>query len=221
MLCGLSGRAGMEIFRERAAGELRVARDPSVETVLAALSVKTFRTALEELVALPTRRSTSAFYQQAAELCKSRLEAFGYQVSLQAFNMAGGSSCNVVAVPAGSKVIDVLVTGHLELGELYTTARLAKPPAPTQRLGQRRRHRDGRGACLDQGPACRRIHPVWRRGARPARQQALCLKPSCDARAVLRAIVNMDMIGTLNTQPDGTPVPPGSSCLRGRKYRAT
>lgn len=200
---------GAEVFRELRSGELRVARDPAVKAVLEGLSIATFRAVLEELVALRTRLSTSDLYREAAEMCRRRLEAMGYRATLQGFDMPGGRSCNVLAVPDGAEPVAALVMGHLDSVNHADGPGADAPGADDNGSGSagviamaealaQVRDRLAVGFALFGGEE-QGLH-----GSR----HLLASLPG-EARTALRAVINMDMIGTLNAQPDGSAVTPG------------
>jgi Zn-dependent M28 family amino/carboxypeptidase len=199
----------MEVFREIQPGALRLAPDPAIASVLERLSVLTFRSALEELVGLHTRLSTSASYGQAAELCRARLTDMGYAARLQEFDMPGGRSSNVVALPRGAARATVLVMGHLDSVN-HDGGPAAQAPGADDNAS-------GSAGVIAMAEA---LLPVTERlpvgfvlfgGEEQGLLGSIHLLAtlSNEDRAALRAVINMDMIGTKNVLPDGTPVAPG------------
>jgi len=200
---------GTEVFRDLGPADLQAQPDPAVATVLDGLSVATFRAALEELVVLRTRLSTSNLYRQAADMCRSRLETLGYQVNLQEFDMPGGRSSNVLAVPKGAKPVAVLVTGHLD-----SVNHAGGPDADAPGADD---NGSGSAGVIAMAEALVTVRDQLAVGfalfggeeqGLIGSQHMLENLPD-EARAALRAVVNMDMIGTLNTLPDGSAVTPG------------
>ena len=200
---------GTEVFRDLGPADLRFQPNPVVGTVLDGLSVATFRAALEELVALRTRLSTSDLYVQAADMCRSRFESLGYQVNLQEFDMPGGRSSNVLAVPKGARPVTVLVTAHLDFVNHAGGPDADAPGADDNGSGSAGviAMAEALVAARDQLAVGFVLFGGEEQGLIGSRHMLESL-PS-EARAALQAVVNMDMIGTLNIQPDGSAVMPG------------
>jgi hypothetical protein len=200
---------GTEVFRDLGPADLRFQPNPVVGTVLDGLSVATFRAALEELVALRTRLSTSDLYVQAADMCRSRFESLGYQVNLQEFDMPGGRSSNVLAVPKGARPVTVLVTAHLDSVNHAGGPDADAPGADDNGSGSAGviAMAEALVAARDQLAVGFVLFGGEEQGLIGSRHMLESL-PS-EARAALQAVVNMDMIGTLNIQPDGSAVMPG------------
>lgn len=200
---------GTEVFRDLRLGGLSARRDPAVEAVLERLSAMTFREVLGDLVALRTRLSTSAFYGEAAQMCRGRLEALGYETTIQDFTMAGGRSSNVLAATAGGSPSTALVVGHLDSANHVDGPDGNAPGADDNGSGSAGviamaealvavQDRIGVGFVLFGGEE-QGLHG----------SKHLVARLSAEQRAALRAVINMDMIANLNTLPDGTTVPPG------------
>jgi hypothetical protein len=200
---------GTEVFRDLRLGGLSPRRDPAVEAVLERLSVTTFRQVLEDLVALRTRLSTSAFYGEAAQMSRGRLEALGYQTTIQDFTMADGRSSNVLAATAGGGPSTALVVGHLDSANHVDGPDGNAPGADDNGSGSA-----GVIAMAEALVAVQdriRVGFVLFGGEEQGLHGSkhLVARLSAEERAVLRAVINMDMIANLNTLPDGTTVPPG------------
>ena len=85
-ICGIAARSGS------------VARPDAARTGLVdRIRVRPSRPNLAELVALPTRFSTSAHYPAACDIVEQKLAAFGYATSRQTIRVGGSRSTNVVA----------------------------------------------------------------------------------------------------------------------------
>lgn len=200
---------GAEVFRELRPSELRAVRDPAIGTVLEGLSAATFRAALEKLVALRTRLSTSDLYRQASDMCCHRLQALGYQATLQDFDMPDGRSCNVLAVPNEAEPVAALVMGHLD-----SVNHAGGPDADAPGADDNGSGRAGVIAMAEALVALRDRLAVGfalfggeEQGLHGSRHLLASLPG--ETRAALRAVINMDMIGNLNARPNGSAVTPG------------
>ena len=74
------------VFASRDSGADRAAArapDPVIQALVDRISRATFEPDLAELVALPTRFSTSAHYQTACDIVEQKLASFGYATSRQ------------------------------------------------------------------------------------------------------------------------------------------
>ena len=91
--------AARDSSAERAAAR---APDPAVQALVDRISRATFEADLAELVALPTRFSTSTHYQRACDIVEQKLASFGYATSRQTISVNGSQSTNVVARRAGT-----------------------------------------------------------------------------------------------------------------------
>lgn len=192
------------------------AADPEVQALVDRISRATFEAELTRLVALPTRFSTSIHYRTACDIVEQRLRSLGYATSRQAISVNGSPSANVVARrpgigPAGRGTI--MVTAHLDSINHEHTPASPTSPAP---------------GADDDGSGSAGVLEIARTLAGHegfhdlvfvlfgGEEQGLfgsehfvdSLSPSDRAR--VRAVVNMDMIGTLN-------VPTQTVLLEGRK----
>ncbi|KAA1052473.1 M28 family metallopeptidase [Azospirillum argentinense] len=199
---------GTEVFRDLGRIARPAQRSPAVASVLERLSVVAFRATLEELVAQRTRFSTSEAYRQAAELSRRRLEDLGYQVALQEFAMAGGRSCNVLATPKEAPFPAVIIMGHLDSINHAEGPEAAAPGADDNGSGAA-----GVIAMADAlAPIGDRLSVGFalfggeEQGLFGSRHMLSALP--AEAVSAVRAMINMDMIGTLNPGPDGTTVAP-------------
>ena len=194
---------GAEVFRDLDPASLRTPRDPAVDAVLEQVSVKTFRRTLEDLTGLRTRLSTSDPYREAVRMCRERLEALGYSTTIQEFDMKGGTSCNVLAMPPGAGPVSALVTGHLD-----SVNHVEGPDAPAPGADDNGSGSAGVIAMAEALVAIRDRMPVGfvlfggEEQGLLGSTHFLSQLPG-EERAALQAIVNMDMIGNLNPQPDG------------------
>ena len=119
------------------------APDPVIQALVDHISRTTFEPDLAELVALPTRFSTSAHYQTACDIVEQKLASFGYVTSRQTIALGGSQSTNVVARRAGTGPAPrgaVLVTAHLRFDQCRRLGIRSFARRRRRRQRQRRRH---------------------------------------------------------------------------------
>ena len=194
---------GDEVFRDLDPAALRVRRDPAIEAVLGGLSTATFRATLEELVRLRNRLSTGSLFREAVGLCRARLDAMGYRTTPQEFDMPGGRSCNLLALPDAAGPAAVLVLGHLDSVNHAEGPEGLAPGADDNGSGSAGviAMAEALVALKDRLSVGFALLGGEEQGLHGS-QHLLATLPE-DARAALRAVINMDMIGTLNRRPDG------------------
>ena len=102
-----------------------------IKNLLATISPQNVRTILEYLVSFPTRRSTTEYYLSAARWSKHQLDMLGYATRLENISVSGQPSLNVIAEKyghgTGERYVTV-VTAHLDSINNDSTDPLA--PAP-------------------------------------------------------------------------------------------
>jgi hypothetical protein len=181
-------------------------RDEEVEKCVDLLSRETFEADLIEFVQFPTRFSTSTHYVAACDLVDQRLAALGYTTSRQSIDVNGLPSQNVVArrdgtgdgSGAASRGI-VLVTAHLDSINHEGNASSPAPGADDDGSGSAgviaiaRALKDYPGT----HDLCLVLFGGEEQGLFGSKQFVASLAPADRAR--VKAVVNMDMIGTLNT----------------------
>jgi hypothetical protein len=191
-------------------------RDAAVLALLTQLSMQACDVDLVYLVGLGTRHSLSQGFRDAADWAAARLASLGYTMSRPAVSVGAGQSQNVVAdrpgVGVGRRL--VLVTAHLDSVNIAGGASAPAPGADD----------NGSGAAglleLARVLAGQRWEHDLRlilfggeeQGLYGSRQYVAGLP--ADERGRIRAVLNMDMIGTRNTvQPavllEGSPVSSG------------
>jgi Zn-dependent M28 family amino/carboxypeptidase len=180
----------------------RSAALPWVRALVNRITRAPFETELKQLVAFPTRFSTSAHYAAAAKLAQTRLKELGFQTRLQTITVNGSSSFNVIADKAGQGPTPrgvVIVGAHLDSINLS-----GGPTAPAPGADD-----DGSGSAgvLSIARAFKdhaAIHDLRlvlfggeEQGLFGSQQYVASL--SSAQRKRIRAVVHMDMIATLNT----------------------
>ncbi|CCE98515.1 aminopeptidase, putative (plasmid) [Sinorhizobium fredii HH103] len=193
------------VFASRDSGADRAASrapDPVVQMHVDRISRATFELDLAELVALPTRFSSSAHYQAACDIVEQKLASFGYATSRQTIGLGGSQSTNVVARRVGTGPATrraVLVTAHLDSINLEGPATAPAPGADD----------DGSGSAgvIEIARALKDVANVHdlvfihfggeEQGLFGSKHFVRSL--SAAQRSRVHAVVNMDMIGALNT----------------------
>lgn len=202
----MPAKAGQVIY-ERLARPAAVAAAAPAPVDL--LSRETFTETLRSLTGLHSRLSASAGYRQAIALCRESLESFGFETVEQAIEVPGvGASSNLVARKAGSAPPAVLVTAHLDSVNIAGGPDALAPGADD----------DGSGsagvvtlaqalAAADGEDGADGVGFILFGGEE---QGLLGSKHFVEAaehfdRAALRAVINMDMIASINPPaPGGT-----------------
>lgn len=180
----------------------RSAALPWVQTLADRLSRAPFETDLKQLAAFPTRFSTSSHYSAAAKMARTQLKQLGFAARLQTIAVNGGSSFNVIADKAGQGAAPrgvVIVAAHLDSINIS-----GGPTAPAPGADD-----DGSGSAgvLSIARAFKdhaAVHDLRlilfggeEEGLFGSQQYVASL--SSPQRQRIRAVVNMDMIATLNT----------------------
>jgi Peptidase family M28 len=176
--------------------------DPVTTEVLAGLSQPSFEELLGRLAGLSTRHSLSAGFRQAADLAADRLTDAGFTVSTPSITVGPGTSANVVGELTGSGTGTrgvVVVTAHLDSVNLA-----GGPSAPAPGADD---NASGSAGVLEMARVL--AARGWRhdlrvilfggeeQGLHGSRQYVAGLPPA--ERSRVRAVLNLDMIGSLNT----------------------
>jgi Peptidase family M28 len=157
---------------------------------------------LAHLVSFITRHSTSTHYTEAATWARNQLEAMDYETRAQTITLNGSASRNVIADKPGSVTGTrnvVLVTAHLDSINLRGGPAASAPGADDNGSGSAgllamaRAFQDHRG-----------MHDLRfvlfggeEQGLFGSKQYVAGL--SASERATIQAVINMDMIGSLNS----------------------
>jgi Zn-dependent M28 family amino/carboxypeptidase len=161
-----------------------------------------FEADLRHLASFPTRYSTSAHYTEAATWVRKQLRAMNYKTRLQSITVNGSASKNIVADKTGSTTgarSIVLLTAHLDSINLRGGPAASAPGADDNGSGSAglleiaRAFRDHRSV-----HDLRFVHfGGEEQGLFGSKQYVATLLAS--ERARIRAVVNMDMVGSLNS----------------------
>lgn len=196
---------GTVVFRERPQDEQapRTAPVPWVRDLVDAVSVTQFRVDLEHLVAFGTRYSTSSSYLAAAQQARNQLTTLGFTAALHPIAVGGRTSHNVVADLPGSGPEPrevVLVTAHLDSINIQGGPSAPAPGADDNGSGSAGLLSIARIFAMHRAAADLRL--ILFGGEEEGlfgSQQYVAGLDSAD-RDRISAVVNMDMIGSVNTQ---------------------
>lgn len=187
---------------------------PRVKGNIEAISESTYSSYLISLVNFRTRYSLSSQYTSAAEWSADQLQSLGYQVKLHPINIGGGSSYNVVADCQGSESESrklVLITAHLDSINLRGGANAPAPGADDNASGAAGVLEVAR--VLAEHPSKHGIRFILfggeEEGLHGSKQYVSALPEN--ERSNICAVINMDMVATLNTESpavllEGAPV---------------
>jgi hypothetical protein len=190
-------------FDVRARAVERMTPAAWIQNLVDAVSRSDFEASLTHLASFPTRFSTSAQYRDAAAWARRQLEAMGYATTVQPISIPvlGDNSQNVVAerLGTGSGTRDlVLVVAHLDSINNRGGPEANAPGADDNATGSAGLLEIAR--VLKDHAAERDLRFVLFGGEEEGlfgSQQYIDNLPAAD-RARIRAVINMDMIGTLN-----------------------
>jgi Peptidase family M28 len=186
--------------QERAAA--RAVRRASIQKLVDKISRPAFEANLTHLVSFPTRFSTSVHYAKAAADAHSQLTAMRYKTKFQNITVNGGTSRNVIAdksgdAAGGRKV--VLVTAHLDSINLQGGPAASAPGADDNGSGSAGLLEMAR--VFQDHPNKHDLRFILFGGEEEGLfgSKHYVSKLSASERARIRAVVNMDMIASLNT----------------------
>jgi len=195
------------VFDKRTQASARVlsARVPAVawiQDLIDNVTRSSFETTLQHLVSYLTRHSTSSHYTDAATWCRGQLDSMGYSTTVEDISVNGGTSSNIIAdkLGGGSSAHElVLVVAHLDSVNISGGSGSSAPGADDNASGSAGLLKIAR-VFKDHSS----VHDLRfvlfggeEQGLDGSTQYVGSL--STTERSRIRAIVNMDMIGTLNT----------------------
>jgi Peptidase family M28 len=190
------------VFDVQPRAAARAAPIASIQNLVDKISRPTFQADLTRLVSFPTRFSTSAHYASAAAEARNQLTAMGYSTKFQNITVNGVASRNVIADKrgdaAGARKV-VLVTAHLDSINLQGGPAASAPGADDNGSGSAglleiarvfREHRSKHDLRFI-------LFGGEEEGLFGSKHYVA--KLSASERARIQAVVNMDMIASLNT----------------------
>jgi hypothetical protein len=175
----------------------------AVQALLDGLARPRLETVLTHLGSLRTRLSTSPEYRTVSGWARQQLIASGYRVTFQAVSVAGKSSRNVIADKRGRAPGPrgvVVVTAHLDSINLTGGAAAAAPGADDNGSGAAGLLEMARVLATYQGAHDLRfiLFGGEEQGLFGSRRYVASLAAKEKRR--IRGVLNMDMIGSLNSQ---------------------
>jgi peptidase M28-like protein len=196
---------GRIVFERVTAPAMPAAQVEAARAALSGLSPDVFSGTLAELVSLPTRLSTSQGYIAAIEQCRARLHALDYSTAIDTLPIAGGDTRNLIARASGAtRPPRVIVTAHLD-----SVNHDAGPDAPAPGADDNGSGSAGVIALADALASAGRAADVLFVLFGGEEQGLHGSKAFVTARkhfdpAALSAVINMDMIGSINPPEDPT-----------------
>lgn len=176
---------------------------PFVQNLVNRVQRASFEADLTRLAGFPTRHSTSPQFQQALNFARQQMTALGYQTRLQQITVNGRASRNLIADKPGFGAASirrvVVITAHLD-----SINQAGGPLAPAPGADD---NGSGSAGILELArvfQAHRSVHDFRlilfggeEQGLFGSKHYVASL--TAPQRAKLRAVVNMDMIASLNT----------------------
>jgi hypothetical protein len=174
----------------------------SIQALVDGVSRSSLETSLNQLVSWSTRYSTSPAYFEAAAWARSQLETLGYATRLDNVAVGGSNSQNVIAERSGSSSETrdlLLVVAHLDSINHKDGPAAIAPGADDNGSGSAGLLEIARVLSTYQHQHDLRFILVGgeEQGLFGSKQYVDSLDPA--ERARIKAVLNMDMIGSLNT----------------------
>lgn len=187
---------------------------PGMQANIGAISQTTYGSYLSSLVNFQTRHSLSSQFTSAAAWAVNQLQSFGYQAEQHQINVGSSSSFNIVADRPGSEIGArklLLITAHLDSVNDHEGIEAPAPGADDNASGAAGVLEIAR--VLAEHPAKHDLRFILFGGEEQGLHgstQYVSELPEGE-RTRIAAVINMDMVGTLNTEPravllEGAPV---------------
>jgi hypothetical protein len=192
----------MVVFTEQPKAALRRTPSVGIQDLLAQLSSSSLETNLTKLVSWSNRYSTSSFYRLAADWSKEQLETMGYDTRLETIAVGSSTSQNVIAdLPgnhSGTREL-VVVIAHLDSINIEGGTDALAPGADDNGSGSAGLLEIAKVLTTHQNKHDLRLILLGgeEQGLFGSKQYVASLNAAEQAR--IKAVLNMDMIGTLNT----------------------
>ena len=193
------------VFEERSPKRLETPANTPQAEIVSTVQKAVFESYIVQLTSYPTRLSTSPHYLEAAGWCNGVLAGMGYATHLEDVTMPGGkTSANVFAQRKGTNNTgreNVIVVAHLDS--------VNHPGGPAANAPGADDNASGSAGVLTLAAACAGhefAHDITfilfggeEQGLHGSTQFVASLPPA--ERARTRAVLNMDMIGSVNATP--------------------
>jgi Peptidase family M28 len=193
------------VFETRDTAGARVVPEALIQALVDDLSHRSLEASLTHLVAFPTRHSTSTHYTKASAWARRQLKAMHYTTRMQTVRVGGSTSRNVIAEKLGSGATPqvVMVTAHLDSINLRGGPAASAPGADDNASGSAGVLEMARVFQHQQGEHDLRFILFGGEEQGLFGSQRYVASLSAAERARIRAVINMDMIGTLNSTTQG------------------
>jgi hypothetical protein len=191
------------VFAVQDEASWRAARVGWIENLVNRVTHSSLEADLRHLVAVPTRHSLSDHYANAATWARDQLEALNLTARLQNITVNGSPSWNVIADKLGNAADNtrqvVLVTAHLDSINIQGGPMAPAPGADDNGSGSAGLLEMARAFSAHRGEHDLRfiLFGGEEEGLFGSKQYVASLPTSEKSR--IRAVLNMDMIATLNT----------------------
>ena len=194
------------VFEVRNGAAARAVRTDWIENLVNEVSRPSFEANLTHLVSFPTRHSTSIHYVNAASWARDQLQALYYTTQLQSLTVNGSSSQNVIADKRGNATGArdvVLITAHLDSINIQGGPMAPAPGADDNGSGSAGLLEMARVFATHRSEHDLRfiLFGGEEEGLLGSKRYVASL-PGAEKQRI-RAVVNMDMIGTMNTALPG------------------
>jgi hypothetical protein len=192
----------MVVFREQPKAAFRKTPQVEIQDLVTQLSRSSLEANLTQLVSWSTRYSTSSFYRLAADWSKEQLETLGYDTRLEDITVGSSISHNVIADRPGNHSVTkdlILVIAHLDSINIQGGADAISPGADDNGSGSAGLLEIAKVFKTHQNKHDLRLILLGgeEQGLFGSKQYVASLDAT--ERARIKAVLNMDMIGTLNT----------------------
>lgn len=177
---------------------------PRMQVNIGAISQTTYSSYLSTLVDFQTRHSLSSQFTSAAAWATNQLQSFGYQVEQQPINVGSGSSFNVVADRPGNESGArklLLITAHLDSINIRDGRNAPAPGADDNASGAAGVLEIAR-VLAEHSSARHDLRLILFGGEEQGLHGSIQYVSELpeNERTRITAVINMDMVGTLNTE---------------------
>jgi hypothetical protein len=193
------------VFERRDTAAARAVPGARMQALVDTLSPQSLEACLTHLAAFPTRHSTSPQYTKASAWARRQLKAMDYTTRMQTVRVGGSTSRNVIAEKSGSDATPqvVIVTAHLDSINLQGGPAANAPGADDNASGSAGVLEMARVFQDHQGTHDLRFILFGGEEQGLFGSQRYVASLSAAERARIRAVINMDMIGTVNSATRG------------------
>ena len=200
-LSALAGPDGITVFE--VSSRAPAPHVPTIDALVGGISRTTYDRDLRRLAGLPTRHSSSAHFRTACDFAEQTLAGLGYATSRQDFSAFGRPCQNVIALRPGSGSGGArgvaLLTAHLDSVNDRDGPNAPAPGADDNASGSAGVLEIGRALAQHVAPQDLMLVLFGGEEQGLSGSRNFVQQMSSAERARVRAVINMDMIGVLNT----------------------